>query len=129
MRWIALLLAFIRAFLADRARLAAENVALRQQLAVLERSVKRPKIDDGDRVFWILMRRLLGSWRDALLIVKPETVIKWHRQGWRRYWRGKSQSGAPGRPRIDGDVIELIRRMARKTFDLRNQRPKGFKKI
>ncbi len=77
MGWIRLLLALINALLADRSRLALENVALRQQLAVLRRSVKRAKIGDSDRGFWILMRRLLDRWRDTLLIVKPETVIKW----------------------------------------------------
>ena len=61
MRWIALLLALIKALLADQARLAAENVALRQQLVLLRRSVKRPRIDNSDRVFWILLRRLFGS--------------------------------------------------------------------
>ena len=58
MRWITLLLALINALLADRSRLALENVILRQQLAVLRRSVKRAKIHDSDRIFWILMRRL-----------------------------------------------------------------------
>ena len=63
MRWITLLLTLINALLADRSRLALENVALRQQLTILSRSVKRAKIDDSDRVFWILMRRLVGNWR------------------------------------------------------------------
>ena len=100
MGWIIQLLGLINALLADRSRLALENVALRQQLAVLRRSVNRAKIDDIDRVFWILMRRLLDGWRDTLLIVKPETVIKWHRKGWRYYWRRKSQRGKPGRPKV-----------------------------
>ena len=113
MRWITHLLALINALLADRSRLALENVALRQQIAVLKRSVKRAKIEDSDRIFWILLRRLLDSWRDALLIVKPETVISWHRKGWRYFWHRKSQRGTPGRPKIDPEVIELIRRMSR----------------
>ena len=103
----------IDALLADRSRLALENIALRQQIVVLRRSVKRAKIEDSDRVFWILMRRLLDSWRETLLIVQPETVIKWHRKGWRYFWRRKSLLGNPGRPKIDPDVIELIRRMSR----------------
>ena len=113
MRWITHLLALINALLADRSRLALENIALRQQLTVLRRSVKRAKIDDSDRVFWILMRRILDSWRGALLIVKPDTVIKWHRKGWRYFWRRKSLRGKPGRPKVDPEVIELIRRMSR----------------
>ncbi len=112
MGWITPLLALINALLADRSRLALENVVLRQQLAVLRRSVKRAKIQDSDRIFWILMRRLLDSWRDTLLIVKPETVIKWHRKGWRYYWGRKSRRGRPGRPKIGQEVIELIRRMS-----------------
>ncbi len=112
MRWITLLLTLINALLADRSRLALENVALRQQLTILRRSVKRAKIDDSDRVFWILMRRLVGNWRDTLLIVQPDTVVRWHRKGWRYYWRRKSQRGKPGRPKIDPEVIELIRRMS-----------------
>ena len=71
MRWITVLLALINDLLADRTRLALENAALRQQVVVLKRSVKRAKVEDSDRVFWILMRRLLATWRDTLLIVKP----------------------------------------------------------
>ncbi|MCP5044932.1 MAG: integrase, partial [bacterium] len=58
-------------------------------------------------------RRMLANWRDTLLIVKPETVIKWHRKGWKYYWHRKSMQGTPGRPKIDPEVIELIRRMSR----------------
>ncbi len=113
MPWITHLLVLINALVVDRSRLALENAALRQQIVVLKRSVTRAKINDSDRVFWILMRRLLDSWRETLLIVKPETVIKWHRKGWRYFWHRKSLLGNPGRPKIDPDVIELIRRMSR----------------
>ncbi len=71
MPWITLLLQLVNALVTERSRLMLENLALRQQVAVLKRSVKRAKIDDSDRVFWILMRRLVGSWRDTLLIVRP----------------------------------------------------------
>ncbi len=83
MPWITLLLQLVNALVTERSRLMLENLALRQQVAVLKRSVKRAKIDDSDRVFWILIRRLLADWRDTLLIVKPQTVIRWHRKGWR----------------------------------------------
>ncbi len=109
MSWISHLMALINVLLADRSRLALENIALRQQITVL----KRAEVEDSDRVFWILMRRLLESWRDTLQIVQPDTVIKWHRKGWRYYWRRKSRRGTPGRPKIDPEVIELIRRMSR----------------
>ena len=71
----------IRAFLVPRLSLAAENLALRQQVAVYKQSVKRPKLRPRDRVFWVWLSRLWSNWRSALAIVQPETVIKWHRQG------------------------------------------------
>ena len=102
-----------RALLANRAALAMENLALRQQLAVLERSVKRPALRQRDRIFWAWLSRLWNGWRAALLIVRPETVIKWHRQGFRLYWRWKSRCRKPGRPEIKREVRDLIRRMSR----------------
>jgi hypothetical protein len=81
MPWLTHFLALIDALVADRSRLALENGALRQQVVVLKRSVSRAKFEDSDRVLWILMRRLLDSWRETLLIVKAETVIQWHRKG------------------------------------------------
>jgi transposase InsO family protein len=113
MPWLTHFLALLNALVADRSRLAVENVALRQQITVLKRSVKRAKIDDSDRVFWILMRRMLDSWRDTLLIVEPETVVRWHRKGFGYFWNRKSKLGTQGRPPIDADIIELIRRMSK----------------
>ena len=66
--------ALFNAFLNDRASLVAENVALRHQLTVLQRSVKRPKLRKRDRIFWIWLSRLWRGWRSALLIVRPETT-------------------------------------------------------
>lgn len=76
---------FLRAMLIPKARLAMENLALRQQLAVLKGSIKRPKLRPRDRVFWACLSRLWRDWRDALVLVKPETVVAWHRQGFRLY--------------------------------------------
>ena len=84
-------LLFLRALLATRVTLAVENLALRQQLAVLQNSSKRPKLRPRDRVFWTWLMRLWPDWRSALVIVQPETVIRWHRQGWQLYWRCKSR--------------------------------------
>jgi len=81
-----------QALLANRAALAMENLALRQQLAVLERSVKRPALRHCDRIFWAWLSRLWNGWRSALLIVKPETVIKWHRHP------GEPHLGCPTHP-------------------------------
>jgi len=93
--------------------LAAENLALRQQLAVLKERTKRPRLRKRDRIFWVWLSRLWTGWRSALLIVQPDTVVAWHRQGWKLYWRRKSRTGKVGRPRIDGEIRKLIRRMSR----------------
>ncbi len=107
-----LLVTFLRSLLLPRSALLLENLALRHQLAVLQRSARRPKLRRGDRIFWVWLSKLWGGWRDALLIVQPETVVKWHRQGFKLYWRWKSAGGKIGRPKLDGEVRELIRQMS-----------------
>ena len=104
---------FVRAFIMGRAAAAVENLALRQQVAVFKQSVKRPKLRPRDRVFWVVLSRLWPNWRSALAIVQPETVIRWHQQGFKRYWRWKSRAGKPGRPPIERKIRDLIRRMSR----------------
>ncbi len=84
---------------ATRATLVAENLVLRHQSAVLKRSVKRPRLRQSDRIFWVWLSRLWPDWRSALLIVQPDTVVRWHQQGFRLYWRWKSRNKA-GRPTI-----------------------------
>jgi transposase InsO family protein len=96
-----------------KAHLAAENLALRQQLAVCKQSVKRPKLRPRDRVFWVWLSRLWPDWRSALAIVQPDTVVGWHRMGFKLYWSWKSNAGKPGRPCIDREIRVLIRRMSR----------------
>ena len=91
--------------------LAAENIALRQQLAVMQRTNKRPKIRMADRIFWIVLSRIWTGWRNSLVIVKPDTVICWHRKGFKHYWKLKSKG--PGRPRIAQEIRDLIRKMAK----------------
>ncbi len=78
-----LLCSFFSAFKTQRS-LAIENLALRQQLAVLGRSVKRPRLSNIDRGFWVLLQRVWTDWDRVLVIVKPETVVRWHRAGFRR---------------------------------------------
>lgn len=95
----------------DRSQLVLENIALRHQLAVYKRSVGRPNINDRDRIFWLTLMRVLKEWREALVIVQPDTVIRWYRNGLRYYWRRKSRS-RPGRPPIPMAVIMLIRWMS-----------------
>jgi putative transposase len=109
---IRLVLAFFKVLFASRAALAAENLALRHQLAVLRRSVKRPKLRKRDRIFWSWLSRVWSGWKSALLIVQPDTVTRWHRQGFRLYWRWKSRK-QQGRPRVDRAIRDLIRRMGR----------------
>jgi transposase InsO family protein len=106
------LLATARSSLRSQRELALENLALRQQLAVLKRRTKRPKLSTADRAFWVVLSRLWPDWQHALILVKPETVIGWHRKGFKLYWTWKSRNRS-GRPRIDPEIRSLIRRMAR----------------
>ena len=105
--------AFVRALLVSSAAVSLENVALRHQLAVLQRSVRRPRFRRRDRIFWLWLARLWAGWRDSLLIVRPATVLAWHRQGLQLYWRWKSRCRSSGRPQLDLEIRTLIRRMAR----------------
>ena len=106
------LILFLRAFVVSRATLAAENLALRQQLSVYEHRVKRPKLHPRDRRFWVWLSRLWPAWRSVLRIVQPDTVIKWHRMGFKLYWQWKSKPKTAGRPPIDKEIRDLIRQMA-----------------
>jgi transposase InsO family protein len=90
--------------------LTAENLALRQQLAVMKRTNKRPKIRMMDRLFWILLSRFWSPWRRSLVIVKPETVVRWYRKGFKFFWKVKSKG--PGRPKIGYEIRHLVRKMA-----------------
>jgi putative transposase len=99
------------AFVSTRRQLAIEVFALRQQLGVLKRSIKRPRLTNADRGLWVLLSRRWSSWSDALIIVKPATVIRWHRAGFRRYWTWRSRAKG-GRPAIDPEIRALIKRMA-----------------
>ena len=102
-----------RAFMIGQMALAAENLALRQQLAILEQKAKRPRLRQRDRIFWVWLSRLWKGWRSVLVIVQPDTVVRWHRQGFRFYWRWKSRTARIGRPRIDAEIRDLIRQMSR----------------
>ena len=107
------LLASLQSCFRTRAVLHAELLALRHQLLVLQRSRRdrRPRLQIWDRALWVCLSQLWPGWRSALLIVKPETVIAWHRRGFRLYWKWKSRMG-PGRPRVLSEVRELIRKIS-----------------
>jgi putative transposase len=96
-----------------RAALQLEILALRHQLGVLQRSVKKPKLNRLDRFLWAWICGSWGEWRSALCIVKPETVIGWHRKGFRLFWTWKVRRGQTGRPRVSKEIRELIRQMSR----------------
>jgi len=111
MRIFHVLFRLLRLAVSSHAALVAENLALRQQIIVLQRGTKKPRIKRRDRIFWAWLSRLWNRWRSALIIVQPETVVKWHRAGFRLYWRWKSRR--TGRPRKAPVVRDLIRRMSR----------------
>ena len=107
------LLALVRATVRDRSDLVAENVLLRQQLAVLTRPGRpRPQLRTRDKLLWVLARPIWPDWRRHLVLVRPETVADWRRQGWRLVWGGRAR-GRPGRPRVAAETRALIARMAR----------------
>src|SRR6266481_7167674 len=97
----------------SRATLHLENLALRHQLGILRRSVKRPNLTSGDRLLWAWLCEAWSDWRSALVIVKPETVIGWHRKGFRLFWTWKVRCGQSGRPPVSKEIRHLIRKMSR----------------
>lgn len=109
---LALLRAVFGAFHAafqPKANLVLENLALRHQLAVVQRATPRPRLRPVDRAFWVLLSRGWSRWTDVLAIVKPATVVAWHRRGFARFWARKSRP--VGRPPLDDEIVALIRRM------------------
>ena len=102
---------FARSLFKSQHQLMLENLALRQQVTMLRQSVKRPRATVADRMFWILFSRYVDDWRKLLHSLHPDTVVRWHRQGFRLYWRWKSRGPKPGRPAIDAALRKLIREM------------------
>ena len=114
--YILSILAVIRVLLRSRSDTALEILAVRQQVAVLKRKRPRPKLNTFDRLFWTTLRRVWSRWADVLVIVKSETVVGWHRAGFRLYWRWRSRPRG-GRPKITGEIRVLIRRLAEENPD------------
>jgi len=105
-------LAAIRASVQARAELEAEILALRHQLAVLQRAApKRPHVSRADRLLWVLLARVWTGWRRNVQIVQPATVVRWHRRAFARYWRWRSRRHQVGRPAVARDIRALIRHM------------------
>ncbi len=109
-------LAAIRVFFRSRVDTSLEVLALRQQVAVLKRKRPRPSLSRLDRFVWTTLRRIWPRWSDVLVIVKPETVVGWHRAGFRLYWRWRSRLRG-GRPKVSEEIRALIRRMAVENAD------------
>src|ERR1700704_6156975 len=108
------LFATLSSIFRSRAALQLENLALRHQIGVLQRSArKHPRLTPVDRLLWVWLSRVWSGWGSALAIVHPETVIAWHRAGFRLFWTWKVERGRPARPVVSREVRDLIRRMCR----------------
>jgi putative transposase len=111
LNYASLVLASACALFRSQSEQAIVELALRQQLAAYSHRRSRPRLTRIDRAFWVLLSRIWPRWREVLSIVQPETVVRWHRKGFRLYWRSISGRG-PGRPRISPELQDLIRRLA-----------------
>jgi putative transposase len=107
------LLASLSGVFRSRAALQLENLALRHQIGVLQRSVKRPKLTSADRLLWAWLCSVWHDWRSGVHIIKASTVVAWHRKGFRWFWTWKIRRGKLGRPVVPKEVRELIRTMSR----------------
>jgi putative transposase len=93
-------------------QLAIENLALRHQLSVYKRTMTRPTLRTTDRLFWVGLARVWAGWRQALIIVTPDTVLRWHRRRFRDYWAKLSRRPKVGRPSVNAEIIAVVRKMA-----------------
>ena len=102
---LTMFLATLSSIFRSRAALQLENLALRHQIGVLQRSTRRrPRLTPVDRLVWVWLSRVWSGWRSALAIVQPETVLAWHRAGFRLFWTWKVRRGQPGRPAVSCQV-------------------------
>ena len=106
------LIASLRSLLRDRRELALENLALRQQLAILARTHAHRRLRKTDRLFWVWLSRLWKGWQEMLIVVKPDTVVRWHRKGFALYWTRLSRKSHSGRPGTGKEIRDLIRKIA-----------------
>ena len=110
------LLAASGVFFRSRTDLALEILALRHQVAMLKRQRPRPLLNSYDRLIWITLRRFWSGWKQVLVIVKPDTVVAWHRASFRWYWRWRSRR-TRGRPKVSAEIRDLIQRLAHENPD------------
>lgn len=111
LRLVMIVVRCVPALFRGRSKQALVELALRQQLATFSEKGRRPRISPADRGFWVLLSRIWSGWKEVLVIVQSDTVVRWHRKGFRLYWRSISKPG-PGRPPISAEVQALIRRLA-----------------
>ncbi len=111
LRFVMLLFRCVPAFFRNRNDQAVVELALRQQLATFALNGPKPRITSVDRTFWVFLSRIWSGWKETLVIVQPDTVVRWHREGFRLYWRSISKRG-PGRPPIPVELQALILRFA-----------------
>jgi putative transposase len=109
----------------SKADLLLENALLRLQLIVMERQVKRPKLAWRDRAWLVLLSNRVKNWKNALLIVKPKTVLRGHRDLFRWTWKRKSDRPRRGRPALSGEKVDLIRQLARGNITWGAERIRG----
>lgn len=112
---------FLGGLRVSRAALLAENLLRRQQTSALQRSGQQPRCRSGDRIFWVWLSRVWTGWRSALLLARPQTVAKWHRQGLKLYGCWKSRRKTPGRPKIDAQ----LRGLSLRVFPRKSPFPRG----
>ena len=110
--FIMLIIWLVQSLFKSEDDLRIENLALRQQLAVFKDKRPRTNLQNADRAFWVALRSAWARWTNALILVKPDTVTKWHRKGFRLFWRWKSKPRKPGRPRIEKEIRDLILKIA-----------------
>ncbi len=106
-----LLLGTVTDLARSKSELVAENAFLRQQLIILRRQVKRPICAKTDRILMVLLVRMVRTWKQALFIIQPETLLRWHRQGFRLFWKYTSRA-ASSKPKISAETVGLIKEMA-----------------
>jgi hypothetical protein len=92
--------------------LALEDLALRQQLVIYKRTAIRPSLRRRDRLVWVGLAKIWAGWKQPLVIVTPDTVLRWQRRRFREYWTKLSGHSTAGRPRVDPEIRALIARMA-----------------
>jgi hypothetical protein len=120
---VKLIAEFFRLLFKSEQNLILENLMLRQQLNIYKRKNKKPKLENIDRIILVWISKIFSKWKSALVIVKPATVIGWHKKGFKLYWRRKSRR--VGRPNINWELIKLIRRMQKENLTWSAQRIQG----